>query len=108
MDLVKAVIGPPKDKCYPASELLYHLLGGKEEGYVPMRGNHHWWLEHRDSKTILDPTAAQYPGGFDYSVGRGGGFLTKHLSQRAVKFQTRLYFMTRGQHRRRLDALDRR
>jgi hypothetical protein len=70
-------------------------LGGKKAGYTPVRGNQHWWLR-TPTGDIIDPTAAQYPEGFDYSVGRGGGFLTKHPSKRAQKLLDRIHFALKG------------
>lgn len=72
--------------CYIAAEALFHLLGGKEAGYTAyvMRvdDDTHWFLKDRKGK-ILDPTAAQFPDGVDYSKGRPCGFLTKKPSRRA-------------------------
>jgi hypothetical protein len=79
---VQRAIGDPKDQCYPASEAVYHLLGGKCSGLTPVRGGGHWWLRRKDG-SILDVTAAQYPQGFDYAIGKGGGFLTANPSARA-------------------------
>jgi hypothetical protein len=75
--------------CYPASEVLYSLLG-KEFGFKPHfakdsgdRHGGHWFLKHPDGR-IADPTSAQFEGApFDYSKSRGCGFLTKGLSKRA-------------------------
>ena len=88
--LVQRAIGSPKDQCYPASEAVYHLLGGKASRYSPVRGGGHWWLRRPDG-TVLDVTAAQYPQGFDYTIGRGGGFLTKAPSKRARKIIQDIY-----------------
>jgi hypothetical protein len=85
---VKRAIVDPKDQCYPASEAVYHLLGGTHSGLTPVRGGGHWWLRRKDG-SILDVTAEQYPNGFDYSVGKGGGFLTKAPSGRASRIMLR-------------------
>lgn len=90
VELVQEAIGDPFGQCYPASEAVYHLLGGKASGYTPVRGGGHWWL-HRPDGTVLDPTAAQYDYWFDYSVGRGGGFLTKGPSRRGAKVMQNVY-----------------
>jgi hypothetical protein len=82
VEKIKQTIGDPKGKCYSASEALYHLLGGKDAGYKPVRGGGHWWLVRSDG-SILDVTAEQYPEGFNYSCGKGGGFLTVKLSKKA-------------------------
>ena len=82
--------------CYAASEALYHLLGGKEKGYKPMRGvlngETHWWIRDKEGK-ILDPTAEQFyyvnlkP---PYEKGKGTGFLTKTPSKRAKEIILRI------------------
>lgn len=86
---------PRRGGCYVTAEALYHLLGGKSAGYVPMVLNHeggtHWYLEHRGSATtILDPTEWQFAGTPDYSKGRGCGFLTKKPSKRAQALMDKL------------------
>lgn len=83
--------------CYPASEVLYFLLG-KKLGFkpcnarsTPRRGDTHWFLRHPDGR-IADPTAAQFEGDpFDYTLGRNCGFLTgDKLSKRATILLDRL------------------
>jgi 8-oxo-dGTP pyrophosphatase MutT (NUDIX family)/GNAT superfamily N-acetyltransferase len=73
--------------CYVASETLYHMLGGKESGWVPMNIQHeggpHWYLKHKHSGVILDPTASQFKTPVPYENGRGRGFLTKQPSKRS-------------------------
>ena len=73
--------------CYVASEALYHLLGGKESGYVPQNIQHegapHWYLKHGKTGEILDPTAGQFQVPVPYEKGVGKGFLTKQPSKRA-------------------------
>jgi phage gpG-like protein len=83
--------------CYAASEALYHLLGGKEKGYKPMRGKGlnnetHWWIVDKDGNK-LDPTAEQfYFVGLKppYEAGKGSGFLTKNPSKRAQEIIKRI------------------
>lgn len=74
--------------CYVASETLYHLLGGKENGYTPQvsrfeKGTH-WWIKDKHGN-IFDPTSEQFTNeelkGI-YSNGKGNGFLTKNPSKR--------------------------
>lgn len=97
-----------RGNCYVTCEALYHLLGGKRAGWVPMtlkhEGQTHWYLVKRewdpqqgpwfDSKlglikgawitaVLLDPTVSQFKTPPDYSKGRGCGFLTKKPSKRA-------------------------
>lgn len=83
--------------CYAASEALYHLLGGKDNGYKIMRGKGlnneiHWWIVDKNNN-ILDPTAEQfYFVGLKppYENGRGSGFLTKNPSRRAKEIISRI------------------
>jgi hypothetical protein len=83
--------------CYAASEALYHLLGGKEKGYKPMRGKGlndetHWWIVDKDGN-ILDSTSEQfYFVGLKppYKNGKGTGFLTKSPSKRAKEIISRI------------------
>jgi hypothetical protein len=60
--------------CYLATEAVYHLFG-KRSGYVPTvlgleGGGTHWWLTHRSTGAVIDPTYEQTAAGFDYSSGR--------------------------------------
>ena len=84
-----------KGNCYVTAEALYHLLGGKDSGYVPHTVKHegavHWYLVHRKHwpkggwvertygpiDTVVDPTASQFKTQPNYAKGRGRGFLTK-------------------------------
>lgn len=92
---VKRAVGPdPTGKCYIASEAVYHMLGGVRSGLTPIRGGGHWWLRRKSDGSIIDVTAEQYPDGFDYSVGKGGGFLTKEPSGRGYRvIQDALVFL---------------
>jgi hypothetical protein len=75
-----------RGNCYATCEALYHLLGGKQAGFKPMRmrheGDSHWFLRH-ESGLILDPTASQFKSLPDYQRAVGCGFLTKQPSKRA-------------------------
>lgn len=86
----------PVGNCYHTSEALYHLLGGKEAGWTPMRmrvnGGSHWFLRHR-SGLILDATVAQFGRRIDYSTAVGCGFLTKRPSKRARAMMEKLVFV---------------
>ena len=92
--------GPTAGHCYHASEALWHALGGPQSPYTPTRGRDetgitHWWLRHKETGEILDPTADQYlvvgclP---PYSAGKGGGFLTKKPSRPAQTILNRIGF----------------
>ena len=77
----------PKAHCYVATEALYHLLGGKDSGYVPTRlrtpeNGVHWFLRAPDGH-VIDATADQFDTPPDYAQGRGSGFLTREPSARA-------------------------
>jgi len=79
--------------CYAASEALFHLLGGVDSSWRPMRakdeaGIVHWWLVNEDDAR-LDVTAAQYTSlgkSPPYDSGVRGAFLTGYAkpSKRAV------------------------
>lgn len=86
---------PTFGHCYVASEALYHLLGGDRSEWMPARGRDkngvHWWLEHRETGKILDPTADQYQKAKPpYQNGRRAGFLTKQPSKRAQEVMRRI------------------
>lgn len=66
--------------CYLASEVFYHLTGGKEK-WTPQVGHDgegtHWWLKDKHSNTIVDVTSSQYTDfGQEppYETGKGCGF----------------------------------
>jgi hypothetical protein len=79
--------------CYVVSETLYHMLGGKQEGWTPqrvrMQGATHWFLKHQ-SGAILDLTASQFDMPVPYQLARGSGFLTKQPSKRSLKLLKRI------------------
>lgn len=76
------------NKCYIASEAIYHLAGGKQAGLKPVNLKHegasHWYLE-TNSGRIVDVTVGQFKTTPDYSQGRGRGFLTKGPCKRTQK-----------------------
>lgn len=87
--------------CYVACESLYHIIRDPDFKdflprhnllkYKPHRGRDennitHWWLQN-DKDEILDPTKEQYTSCGKtppYLNGRGGAFLTKNPSKRAL------------------------
>lgn len=87
-------MGHVRGMCYPASEALYHLLGGREAGLTPMRIVHegvpHWYLRWVTDGFVmyLDPTSTQFKTPVPYDEGRGCGFLTKEPSARAQALLT--------------------
>jgi 8-oxo-dGTP diphosphatase len=80
--------------CYVASEALFHMLGGPDSGWAPQQINHegdsHWYLKHKETGEILDPTAGQFKTKVPYEQGRGKGFLTKEPSKRAQELISRV------------------
>ena len=92
-----------RGNCYVTCEALYHLLGGKEAGWIPMRmrweRDTHWFLRHA-SGLILDPTASQFqdpPTHAAYGqLARGSGFLTKCPSKRARELMDKLVWQGSG------------
>jgi len=73
---------PTFGHCASATQAAYYMLGGKESGYVPQvaredGGTTHWWLRHRDTGHVIDPTKEQYTSKGEkppYDLGRGCGF----------------------------------
>jgi len=91
---------PTEGHCYAAAEALYHILGGKQNGYTPCVASFveneqtftHWWIRDREGK-IWDPTQSQFTSigqSVPYHLGRGAGFLTGLPSKRAVIIINRL------------------
>lgn len=92
----KIMIDGPAGHCYVASEALYHLLGGKAAGWVPMVGpgvamhglpaGTHWFLRRDPFHWLYDVTAAQFPDGYpNYDRAHGSGFLTGSPSKNAAE-----------------------
>ena len=84
-----------RGNCYVACEALYHLLGGKRAGWLPIRchfsGDTHWALKHRASGLIVDPTANQFgTKRIPYETFRGSGFLTGKPSVRARELMEKI------------------
>ena len=95
--------------CYVASEALWHLLDKTlwqphYAVYEDAGGRAtHWWLVHKDTLEIADPTKEQYDGyNFldknleagvpPYKIGKIGNFLTKEPSKRAKIVIDRVLF----------------
>jgi hypothetical protein len=76
-----------RGNCYVTSEALYHLLGGRNAGWKPMRVHHegdtHWFLVNTKTYQLLDPTVSQFKTAPEYNKAIGCGFLTKGPSKRA-------------------------
>ena len=81
---------PLEGHCYVAAEALWYLLG--KDNWKPMCASYqdelgkatHWWLVHKKTNKIADPTREQYlPDVPPYHLGKGSGFLTNTPSKRA-------------------------
>lgn len=80
---------PTFGHCYLATEVAYHMLGGKAKGWTPQylkcQDGSHWFLKHKTG-TIFDVTEGQFEGEeIPYRKAIGKGFLTKKPSKRAQK-----------------------
>lgn len=77
---------PSAGHCYAASEALFHALGGKAAGFIPMNvkveGVSHWFLKSSEG-CVIDPTWDQFPQSAPYAEATGRGFLTRAPSVRA-------------------------
>lgn len=83
--VTRALAGDVVNRCYAASEALWHLEPGRYKPVVLRLSATltHWWLVDRASGEVVDLTAAQFPSPVDYSAGRGCGFLTLTPSRAA-------------------------
>lgn len=71
---------PLAGHCYVASEVEYHLRGGKPM-FVRHEDQPHWFVV-RDGQ-VIDHTASQFETPVPYENGVGKGFLTRQPSKRA-------------------------
>jgi GNAT superfamily N-acetyltransferase len=64
--------------CYVATEALWHLLDGDKTGWERMHlataQGPHWFLQHKKTGVILDPTAEQFPKRPAYEKAKPKGF----------------------------------
>lgn len=83
---------PYAGHCYVATEALWYAMGGPKSPYHPQVARQgeitHWWLLGPEG--VVDPTAAQFENPFDYTSGRGCGFLTKGISARSSRLLARV------------------
>jgi hypothetical protein len=92
---------PLQGYCYVGAEALWHLLGKVD--WKPMCATYsdsggratHWWLEHRRTKVVKDPTVEQFEGNPPYHLGRGAMFLTQQPSKRAQTVLDRINHATK-------------
>lgn len=79
--------------CYVASEVAWHLFGGRDSQWHPMFIRHeaepHWFLRADDGE-VMDITAAQFVTPVPYEQARGKGFLTREPSRRAAEVLRRI------------------
>lgn len=65
--------------CYVASEAIHEMLGGEHSGWQPMHVKHeggpHWFLMHKTTGRILDPTADQFRTSVPYDKAIPKGFI---------------------------------
>ncbi len=86
---------PTFGHCYAASEALFWLVGGLEEGNSMMQIRHegvsHWFVRLADG-TALDPTSDQFETPVPYELARANnGFVRQHgRSARASEIIRRL------------------
>ena len=82
--------------CYAASEAIYHITGADAGPWRPhvMRVGRatHWFLRHRFTGEVLDPSVRQFQTLPSYLRGRGCGFLTKRPSKAAQDLINRLTY----------------
>lgn len=75
---VRGSAHPLAGHCYVATEALWHLLDGKRTGWermhLPSKEGPHWFLQHKKTGVILDPTAEQYDERPPYENARAKGF----------------------------------
>ncbi|MDW9481172.1 hypothetical protein GOB57_21230 [Sinorhizobium meliloti] len=81
--------------CYAAAEAIFHMVGGRAKGWLPCVMSHatwgegldpgetHWFIRHKRTGEILDPTAPQFDLPVPYHRSKGCGFLTREPSHRA-------------------------
>ena len=83
-----------RGNCYATSEALFHLLGGKANGWQAMRmrweGDTHWFIRNTISGQIVDATSQQFEHQPDYSKAVATGFLTREPSARAQSMMERM------------------
>lgn len=84
---------------YVASEALFHLLGGKKEGYRAMHAHHervsHWWIRDAHGND-LDLTAAQFKMPVNYRAAKATGFRTAIPSKMASRLMERAQLRLRA------------
>lgn len=85
---------PMAGHCYVASELAYHMLGGRAQGWVPQfvwhEGERHWYLGHPGAGIIFDLTVDQFETMPDREKARGIGFLTRGPCYRTLAVMGRM------------------
>ena len=80
-----------RGNCYVSCEALWHLMGPIwQPQYVKHEGDTHWFLVHRITGVVVDPTIAQFKNRPPYHLGKACGFLTKAPSKRAQLLMEKL------------------
>ena len=79
--------------CYAASEAMFHALGKQDAGWKSMSmrfgAGTHWFLLHKETGVVLDPTWDQFGVLAPYAEAKGTGFLTREPSKRAQTLMDR-------------------
>ena len=82
---------PLAGHCYIVAEALRELLGDEwKPQFLKHEGASHWFLRHRKTGEVLDPTGVQFETPVPYQDAKGKGFLTKEPSKRARKLLERV------------------
>ncbi len=96
---------PLRGHCAVASEAVYFILGGKSAGWTPatikIDNDTHWFLRHRKTGQVVDPTAGQFACEVEYGRGRGRGFPTPGTPQPPSKRAAQVITCARAKLRKR-------
>ena len=69
--------------CYPVSEVVFHFTNRNTDSYILKNSDNttHWFLRTKTGR-VIDLTADQIDGYFDYDSGVQRRFMTKEISMR--------------------------
>lgn len=77
----------PRGNCYVSTEALWHILGGRASSWqvkrLKMPGDNHWFLKHRGTGEVLDPSVRQFKYLPNYQLAVNAAFMTREPSKRA-------------------------
>jgi hypothetical protein len=88
--LVRGIVhraGGAEGTCYVVAEALQYVMGKEEwmSMQVWHEGTSHWFLKHKPTGTILDPTAIQFETPVPYDKARHVPFLTPEPCKRTME-----------------------